>query len=102
MNARFLALILFVLAPRAAPASSAATSHIPRAGVVSTAIRSVGYSKRLHILEIEFVNGAVYRYLQVARSVYQALMTADSKARYYDNNVKGHYLSLKMRPRPRQ
>ena len=99
MNARFFSLFLFFCVSRFSATGSVPVSRIPREPVVSTVIRSIGYSKRLHTLEIEFVNGAVYRYLQVARSVYQALMVADSKAAYYDRNVKGHFTSVKMRPR---
>src|ERR1700675_773394 len=73
------------------------TSHIPRASVASKGIASIGYSKRLHILEIQFVNGAVYRYLQVAPSVHRDLMAADSKARYYDANIKGNDPSVRVR-----
>ena len=78
------------------------TSHIPRKTVTSKGIASIGYSKRLHILEVEFVNGAVYRYLQVAPSVHRDLMAADSKARYYDANIKGNYPSVRVRPRLKQ
>jgi hypothetical protein len=74
-------------------------SHIPRDSVNSKAISSVGYSRRRHILEIEFANGAVYRYLQVAPSVYRDLMASDSKARYYDANIKGNYPSARVRSR---
>ena len=77
-------------------------SRIPHQRVESTGIASIGYSKRRHILEIEFVNGAVYRYLEVAPSVYRDLMTADSKARYYDTNIKGNYPSVRVRPRVKQ
>ena len=83
-------------------ARTAVTSHIPHQSVVSKGIASIGYSKRLHILEIEFVNGAVYRYLQVAPSVHRDLMAADSKARYYDRNIKGNYPSVRVRPRVKQ
>ena len=83
----------------AGPARTAVTSHIPRESVGSKAIASIGYSKRLHILEIEFMNGAVYRYLQVAPSVHRDLMVTDSKARYYDANIKGNYPSVRVRPR---
>jgi len=83
-------------------ARTAVTSHIPHQSVVSKGIASIGYSKRLHILEIEFVNGAVYRYLQVAPSVHRDLMSADSKARYYDANIKGNYPSVRVRPRVKQ
>ena len=81
---------------------SAITSHIPRESVASKGIASIGYSKRRHILEIQFVNGAVYRYLQVAPSVHRDLMAADSKARYYDANIKGNYPSVRVRPRVKQ
>ena len=74
-------------------------SHIPRETVASKVIASVGYSKRRHILEIEFLNGAIYRCLEVSPSVYRELIAADSKARYYDANVKGKYPSVRVRPR---
>jgi len=74
-------------------------SHIPRDSVVSKGIASVGYSKRRHILEIQFTNGAIYRYLQVSPAVYRDLMAADSKTRYYDANIKGNYPSVRVRPR---
>ncbi|MCA1659476.1 MAG: KTSC domain-containing protein, partial [Verrucomicrobiaceae bacterium] len=59
----------------------------------------VGYSKRLHALEIEFRNGAIYRYLDVAPSVYRAFMKAPSRARFYHENVRGKYRFLHVRPR---
>jgi hypothetical protein len=86
----------------ASPARTAVTSHLPRESVASKGIASIGYSKRRHILEIQFVNGAVYRYLQVAPSVHRDLMAADSKARYYDANIKGNYPSVRVRPRVTQ
>jgi hypothetical protein len=81
------------------PDSTAIVSHIPREHVQSSALSSVGYSKRRHSLEIEFANGAVYRYLDVSPSVYRDLISAESKARYYDRNIKKHYRSLRVRPR---
>ena len=74
-------------------------SHIPRESVSSSVISSVGYSKRQHILEIEFANGAVYRYLEVPPSVFHELMSAESKARFYVSNIKGNYPSVRVRPR---
>jgi len=87
MSAKSVWLLLFVCASRlliasslendpASPARTTVTSHIPRKAVASKGIASIGYSKRLHILEIEFVNGAVYRYLEVAPSVHRELMAA--------------------------
>jgi hypothetical protein len=74
-------------------------SHIPRQHVNSTAIAKVGYSKRRHVLEIEFANGAIYRYLDVPPSVYRDLISAESKARFYDFNIKGKYRSVHVQPR---
>jgi hypothetical protein len=82
--------------------SSAIISHIPRQRVESTVIAAIGYSKRRHILEIEFVNGAVYRYLDVPPAIYRGLMSAGSKAQFYDFNVKGHYRSIPIRPLQKQ
>ena len=73
------------------------TSRIPRQHVQSTAIANIGYSKRRHILEVEFVNGAIYRYLDVSPSVYRDLVAAESKTRYYLANVKGNYRSVRIR-----
>jgi hypothetical protein len=74
-------------------------SHIPRLPIDSTAIAKVGYSKRRHILEIEFANGAVYRYLDVSPSVYRDLMSAESRTQFYDFNIEGKYSSVHVRPR---
>jgi len=86
----------------AEPAPNHVVSHIPRQRVQSTAIAKIGYSKRRHILEIEFVNGAVYRYLDVPPAIYRGLMSAGSKAQFYDFNVKGHYRSIPIRPLQKQ
>jgi hypothetical protein len=79
------------------PTPDHTTSHIQRQPVQSTAIAKIGYSKRRHILEIEFVNGAVYRYLEVPAAAYRNLISAESKARFYDFNIKGHYESVPIR-----
>jgi len=84
------------------PTPNHITSRIPRQSVQSSAIAKIGYSKRHHILEIEFVNGAVYRYFGVALSVYRDLMSAESKARFYDSNIKKHYRSALVRQRQKQ
>ena len=77
----------------------AIVSHIKRVPIESTAIATVGYSKRLRALEIEFRNGAIYRYLDVAPDVYDALISARSKARFYDANIRHKYRSVHVRPR---
>ncbi len=72
-------------------------SHIRREPISSSALTAAGYSKRLHIMEVEFCNGAVYRYLDIPVEVYRHFMSAESKAQYYDWNIKGHYRALRLR-----
>lgn len=84
------------------PTPNQIISRIPRQPVQSSAIAKIGYSKRRHILEIEFVNGAVYRYLDVPVNVYRDLMSAESKARFYDSNIKGHYRSVLIRSQQKE
>ena len=85
--------------PAPAPEPVGIVSRITRVPVESTALATVGYSKRLHALEIEFRNGAIYRYLDVTPDVYDALLQARSKARFYDQNIRHKYRSLHVRPR---
>lgn len=98
--------ILIVMAGNAwadpSPTRDHLTSRIPRQSVQSTAIAKVGYSKRRHILEIEFVNGAVYRYFDIPLSVHRDLMSAESKARFYDSNIRKHYRSVLVRQRQKE
>jgi hypothetical protein len=74
-------------------------SRMQRHPVESRALAAVGYSKRLRALEVEFKRGGTYRYLDVPRSVYHGLLTADSKAGFYNKNVRGKYRSVYVRPR---
>jgi hypothetical protein len=85
--------------PPKAPDSRGVISHIKRETVRSTALASVGYSQRMHALEIEFKNGAIYRYLNVGPATYHDLMIAPSKARFYDENIRRRYRSLHVRRR---
>ena len=84
------------------PTPNHITSRIPRQSVQSSAIAKVGYSKRRHILEIEFVNSAVYRYFDVPVVVYRDLMSSQSKARFYDSNIRKHYPSVLVRQRQKE
>ena len=81
------------------PEATALISHIKRHAVSSTALAAIGYSKRLRALEIEFKNGAIYRYLNVAPAVYHDLMLAPSKARFYDQNIRRKYRSVHVKRR---
>ena len=91
---------LFLVAATVDAESAEIISHIKRDAVQSTALASVGYSRRLHALEIEFRNGAIYRYLNVDPAIYHQLMIAPSKARFYDERIRRKYRSLHVKRRP--
>jgi hypothetical protein len=84
-------------APPKDSTSDGVVSRIKRTPVDSTAMDSVGYSHRLRALEIEFRNGAIYRYIEVERSIYRELMASASKTRFYHEKIRGKYRSLHVR-----
>ena len=65
-----------------------------RAFVESTTLRSAGHDAQSAVLELQFRNGAVYRYLLVPQRVYQDLLGARSKGGYFNfnHNIRGRYL----------
>ena len=78
---------------------SGIVSRIQRQPVESRALAAVGYSRRLRALEVEFKRGGTYRYLDVPWSVYRDLLAAESKAGFYNREVRGKYRSVYVRPR---
>lgn len=94
------AAVAFALSTNAADrAVDPIRSRIPREPLESTAIAAVGYSKRLHALEIEFRDGLIYRYLEVPNEIYSDLVAAESKARFYNQNIKGKFYCVRVRQR---
>jgi hypothetical protein len=62
-----------------------------RMRVSSTNLYSVGYDPASQTLEIEFRGGEVYRYFRVPVAVYNALMSANSKGRYFARVIRDTY-----------
>jgi len=62
-----------------------------RTRVDSEVIRSVGYNRGTQTLEIEFVRSSVYHYFNVPSNVYESLMIAISKGRYFQTQIDGQY-----------
>lgn len=56
--------------------------------VSSSNIASIGYDASDMILEVEFLNGAIYQYYDVPQSLYDGLMSASSHGSYLDAYVK--------------
>ncbi len=73
-----------------------------REPVDSSSMASVGYDARRRMLEVEFRNGGVYRYLDVPEDDYRALKEADSLGRHLNQEIKPFYSVIKVRTRPKQ
>lgn len=57
-------------------------------GAASSSIGSVGYSAETEMLEVTFRRGARYRYLGVPQTVYEGLLAASSKGRYFNESIR--------------
>lgn len=68
-----------------------------RQAVESSMISAVGYDPSHRLLEIEFTSGRVYQYSDVPKDVFDDLMSADSKGRFFLGYIEGVYLYRKVR-----
>ena len=62
-----------------------------RIALDSRTLASAGYDHPSATMELEFVEGRVYRYFVVPRSVFDALLTADSVGRFFQEHVRDVY-----------
>jgi hypothetical protein len=54
----------------------------------STVVRAAGYT---HVLEIEFLNGRIYQYFEVPKTIYTEFLDSDSKGRYFNAHIRGKF-----------
>ncbi|MEO6602964.1 MAG: KTSC domain-containing protein [Polyangiaceae bacterium] len=62
-----------------------------RTPVESSSVASVGYDRAKCELEIEYLNGRTYRYLQVPPAAYRLLMQAPSVGEYVNRVIKPRF-----------
>lgn len=60
-------------------------------GVKSSNVDKVGYDEATKTLGVVFKNGGAYHYADVPKSVYDALLAADSVGAYIHAHVKGRF-----------
>ena len=56
--------------------------------VESGAIHAIGYDRARKILEVIFTTGRVYQFTCVPPEQYQGLLSAESKGRYFAENIR--------------
>lgn len=67
------------------------TSEIVMIPVDSSNIAAIGYSPLQRVLQVHFLNGFRYRYLDVPHWVFEEFQDAPSKGRYLNNEIKGKF-----------
>jgi len=67
-----------------------------RRAVSSSSLRSIGYQPRTSTLEVEFVNGGIYRYHGVPWEVVEALREAESLGAFFNENIRDRYETVKV------
>jgi KTSC domain len=61
------------------------------ATVESTTLLTVSYDQARALLQLEFCSRAVYQYFSVPAAVYQSLLAAPSKGRYFNQAIRGRF-----------
>jgi hypothetical protein len=62
-----------------------------RVAVESTTLATVEYDEARELLQLEFCSEAIYLYFSVPPTVYQALLSAPSKGRYFNQMIRGRF-----------
>jgi hypothetical protein len=68
-----------------------------RTAVSSSSVRSVGYDEASQTLEVEFNSGGIYQYSGVPKKLSERFLTAPSKGRFFDQNIRDKFRTVKMR-----
>lgn len=59
--------------------------------VISSDLSQVGYNEGAHELTIIFNSGGVYTYSNVPKSIYDSLLSAESKGKFFHANIKDKF-----------
>ena len=62
-----------------------------RRPVTSASVRSIGYDMDSSTLELEYVNGSIYRYYEVPQPTYAGLLAAASIGSYVNTEIKPYF-----------
>lgn len=62
-----------------------------RVSVESMTLSTISYDSRRRLLELEFSNATVYRYLDVPAAVHAELLAAPSKGRFFNLRIRGRF-----------
>ena len=64
--------------------------------VYSSTIKSVGYDPETRTLEVEFNEGAIYRYFEVPDSVHDEFIKAPSLGRFFGKQIRDRFRYIRL------
>ena len=64
--------------------------------VQSSSLRSIGYDRSTHTLEVEFRSGGVYRYNGVPDTIWSELRRSESKGKFFLEHVRDHFAATRL------
>jgi lysyl-tRNA synthetase class 2 len=64
--------------------------------LASSALRTIAYDHRRHLLQLEFPDRTVYRYFDVPVDLYEGLLRAPSKGSYFNRFIRGHFVHVRV------
>jgi KTSC domain len=71
---------------------------MPSAACDSTLLKAAAYHAQFAVLELTFHSGAVYRYFGVPPQIYNQLLRAQSKGRYFNSHIRNRFKFTKSPP----
>ena len=73
--------------------NTATTDSVP---VDSAALETVAYDPETRLLTLTFHSGGVYEYVNVAQTVWEELLRAESKGQFFHDSIRDHYAYRKV------
>jgi type VI protein secretion system component VasK len=68
--------------------------------VQSTTLATVIYDEVRAVLQLDFLSRALYQYSDVPQEVHEALLSAPSKGRYFNQAIRGRFPFARISPSP--
>jgi len=69
-----------------------------RVELKSTLLNAATYQDQCALLELEFCSGEIYHYVGVPAQTYQELLLAESKGRYFNQQIRPRFTYTKIGP----
>ena len=69
--------------------------------IESTMMKRIDYDETSKELDITFVSGKTYRYLDVSPEIYGSLLDAESKGQFFNEHIKNEFVYCEVKSRRR-